>query len=310
MSQVVHPPRLAPSGSSWLVVLLCAGGMALFVVCGMTLFDDDFRSLRLWWKRKPSVSATHLPVGEQLYRTNCLRCHGERGEGDGPSAATLQPPPRNFGAARFRLVTTVNRVPSDDDLLQVIRRGIPGTAMLSVAVSDSDGLALVDHVRHLVRAGMEERVRANAASNGEEYDPALVDRLTQPGETIDVPEDLPPPSTASLARGSELFARNCASCHGMTGRGDGQPALVNEDGTPTRARDLIQGIFKGGREREQVYARLVLGMPGTPMPAQAGLAPSEIGDLVNFVLSLTDQPAAQTGVLPITCLRRGLVSNR
>jgi hypothetical protein len=58
---------------------------------------------------------------------------------------------------------------------------------------------------------------------------------------------------------------------------------------PIRPRDFTRGIFKGGREPEQLFARITLGAPGTPMPSSvAALRPAEVGDLVNFVLSLSD----------------------
>jgi mono/diheme cytochrome c family protein/copper(I)-binding protein len=42
-------------------------------------------------------SRSPVAHGERLYRANgCIQCHGAEGNGDGPLAATLQPPPRNF----------------------------------------------------------------------------------------------------------------------------------------------------------------------------------------------------------------------
>ena len=67
--------------------------------------------------------------------------------------------------------------------------------------------------------------------------------------------------------------------------------LKNENGTPARPRDLTHGPFKGGRERDQVYARIMLGIPGTPMPSSGTLPQKDVLDLVNFVLSLAP-PAA------------------
>ncbi len=47
--------------------------------------------------RTASVASDSLIArGRELFRGNCIACHGESGMGDGPSAATLNPKPRNF----------------------------------------------------------------------------------------------------------------------------------------------------------------------------------------------------------------------
>ena len=61
-----------------------------------------------------------------------------------------------------------------------------------------------------------------------------------------------------------------------------------DNGQPTKPRDLARGIFKGGGEVKRLYARIALGIPGTPMPSSAVVQkPSDIGDIVNFILSLS-----------------------
>jgi len=46
--------------------------------------------------------------GSKLYKTNCLICHGDSGQGDGPVAQTLEHPPAN-------LTVNYHRMPSDGD---------------------------------------------------------------------------------------------------------------------------------------------------------------------------------------------------
>jgi mono/diheme cytochrome c family protein len=48
-------------------------------------------------------SEAAVKAGEVLYQKNCSLCHGPSGEGDGPQARSLDPPPadlRNLGGAR------------------------------------------------------------------------------------------------------------------------------------------------------------------------------------------------------------------
>ena len=261
--------------------------------------------LFFWWKQPPASTEPgpgpagngipQVTRGEQLYATHCAGCHGEKGDGNGPAARFLNPKPRDFGEARFRLVSTTNMLPADDDLKRVIRNGMPGSAMFAFGhLGDEDVQALVGQVRLLIRGGIERRLRQLAADSGEDLDPAelveTLDRLTRPGEPAPVPDLFPAATPESIARGAELYRSQktgCIACHGPQGRGDGTEVQRNDNGMPTRPRDLTRGIFKSGRDRRQLYTRNLRGLPGSPMPRTIALQPEEIGDLVNFVLSLS-----------------------
>jgi mono/diheme cytochrome c family protein len=281
-----------------------AGWLALSGLCaGVTLAGTADKSAPA-----PAPAAAR---GKELFANHCAGCHGDKGDGNGRAAPFLYPRPRNFGEAKFRLATTANRQPTDQDLLAVITRGMPGSAMFPFAhLPEADRLALVAHVRQLTRAGIEERVRQEAAKSGEDVDAddlaKTIDRLTRPGRLVEIPADLPATGAESVARGQKLYQQSCAGCHGTTGKGDGQQDMRDDNGMPTRPRDFTRGIFKGGREVAQLYTRIRLGMPGTPMPASDNLKPPQVGDLVNYVLSLSGPGAAA----PFEHRRTRLVARR
>lgn len=78
------------------------------------------------------IAASHEPrdvgvqpdseQGRDLYRVHCLECHGAEGRGDGPRAALLAPRPGN-------LVSAATSTKTDEELLQILAKGIPRTAM-------------------------------------------------------------------------------------------------------------------------------------------------------------------------------------
>jgi len=80
--------------------------------------------------------------GQQLYRANCLACHGPRADGKGPAAGALRPPPTDFTAAAYWSGR------SDAQVKASIKGGSPGTAMMGFArFSDAELDALVSFLR-------------------------------------------------------------------------------------------------------------------------------------------------------------------
>jgi mono/diheme cytochrome c family protein len=54
---------------------------------------QDYRVM----ERTPILpEAESLARGKELFGTNCTVCHGENGDGKGPAALSLTPPPANF----------------------------------------------------------------------------------------------------------------------------------------------------------------------------------------------------------------------
>ena len=104
---------------------------------------------------QPPVASTkqnHQPAplppsnrGEMLFGVYCASCHGPEGHGDGPSAVTLRPPPRDFAARPWRFAVT------RESIRQVTLDGIPGTAMASMraALTPADVDAVAEYVYHL-----------------------------------------------------------------------------------------------------------------------------------------------------------------
>ena len=86
------------------------------------------------------------------------------------------------------------------------------------------------------------------------------------------------------------------ACHGVEGRGSqGAPTPVLDDaaGFPTLARDLTDpASYRAGRSGTDLYLRVAIGIPGTPMPAfLGGTGEHDIWDLVHYVRSLSEAPA-------------------
>jgi len=200
---------------------------------------------------KPEVTPALLAQGKTLYAQNCAACHGLKGDGKGDAAPFLVPKPRDFVTANYRLRSTAaGNLPTDTDLFREISLGVAGTPMppWKHMLSDEDRWALVEYVKSF----SPRFVDTNEARM------AMGDLGTPPQRT-----------PAAIAEGKELYAKmNCFTCHGDTGRGDGQSAatLVDDSASKIKPRDFGNpSLFKGGYATKEIVRTILTGLNGTPM---------------------------------------------
>ncbi len=242
----------------------------------------------------PHIDPIVNSPGNELYQTHCANCHGTTGDGFGPAGSNLFPPPRRFRDEPIRMISSKNRVASDSDIAQSIRRGQPGTSMPAFKqFSDSEVASLVEVVRDFMVKGLYARY-ANGLLLNERSDSLLesqwIAARSQASEPIAVPEL----SNISIlvSRGSEVFrSAGCNGCHDVPGEkirvGN---RLFDSLGRPLQAPNLGLDAFHGGDEPSEIYKRITLGIPGTPHPA---LAPAQKGDVESLVAYIVSERIAQ-----------------
>ena len=283
-----------------------------------------------------------LQRGATVYRQWCVSCHGPAGGGDGPAAATLTPPPRDYRSGLFKFTSSspvqAAGKPRRADLARTIRQGLDGSAMPAFPnLSEDDLDAVISYVIHLSLRGESEfqaikrlilafedadppatEVAAAAQKAWQQWlNAETVPMLPPSGRSqsddssqvvsVEIPPD-PAHSDAdrlaSAARGYRLFVEKtgagCASCHVNFGR---TPQLKYDAwGNVIQPRNLLLGLYRGGRTPRDLYARIYSGITASGMPSHRQLAeqPGEDGsdkiwDLVHFVLAAGD-PAQRTAL--------------
>ena len=179
-------PTRSASGRRFLLVALAAVGIA--GVGGWAV--GTFRTGRHEPPAgEPAVSAAAGERrGELVFGVYCASCHGPDGRGDGPSAATLRPPPRDFAARPWRFAVT------RESIRKVTLDGIPGTPMASnrSAIAPADLEPLVEYVYGL------------ATSRPVTHEPTEEDTLLGEAGFLDLRGTAPPALVVEDAAGKEV----------------------------------------------------------------------------------------------------------
>jgi cytochrome c oxidase cbb3-type subunit I/II len=208
-------------------------------------------------------------LGQEVYQANCAVCHGVAGDGNGPAASMFAIRPRDFRSGIFKFRSTPSgSLPTDDDLLRTVTRGVRWTAMIGRP-----------ELPEYARRAVIQYIKTFSSRFAKE----------QPGKPVAVPA--PPAQTANLvAQGQTLYDQlGCASCHGKTGQGNGPSAqgLKDDWGWPIWPSDLTWRPLKGGSDIRETYLTLMTGISGTPMPSYAGsLNTEQAWALVYYLESL------------------------
>lgn len=87
----------------------------------------------------PAVTPALLEKGKASYVTNCMLCHGEKGDGNGAAGAMMNPKPRNFLVDKFKLGDKPEKV------FKTISEGMPGTSMVGFAHLPQEELWGITH---------------------------------------------------------------------------------------------------------------------------------------------------------------------
>jgi mono/diheme cytochrome c family protein len=210
--------------------------------------------------------------GKNLYLKNCSQCHGEKGDGEGYATPHLLPRPRDFTTGKFKVRTTPNgALPTHQDLVNIIRRGMPYTSMPGWP-------------------DLTEQDVSNLAYYIKTFSPSFADPANA-AQPIELPS-APSASNESVELGKKLYVETgCVKCHGNLGRADGPsaPTLMDELGHPIRAANLTEPwTFRGGSSREDIFRTMTTGLNGTPMPSFTdSLTVEQRWAITDFIASLS-----------------------
>jgi mono/diheme cytochrome c family protein len=314
------PFRLSTAAKSSLfampVVLLIGGTVAAVWGTGRLSHDPagPYGGYLALYNGGPGVSAP--PDGAALYAAHCAQCHGVNGDGNG--VTPLSPKARYFAYEKFKFTDTLNPAtngggtPTDDRLVAILKCGIPGSPMpeFGSKLGDDELRAVVGYVRdrfirpEVVLQRIKKKLMEDATKGGEDWDEksdwspakqaqhrAKAIAEIQVGTRVQA-DDWAAPTPEALARGKKAFETlGCIKCHGSEGKGDGEqvkdPKFVNDNGTRAFPRDLTAGVYRGGGDPTDLYHRVYLGIPGTPMPANGvTAAKQDLLDVVQYVRQL------------------------
>lgn len=317
--------RPEPSKGAWANLNATAAALKKWKSAGVKADWDAARDAKYELKLDDAT----LTRGSVLYRRWCMQCHGPSGAGDGAHAIELAAMPRDYRQGIFKFVTTFPKPgqakkgngptgkPLRSDLHRVVQKGVDGSMMPPFAhLSDPEIDDLVSYVIHLaVRGETEFATMAKAMRPGEDdpdffgaelewlFDQNLMWVLLNWGvaqrSEIPFPPENTPTETerhASAARGAQRYVEfGCASCHVNYGR---EPQLKWDLwGTVVQPRNLMLGVYRGGRRGKDLYARVYGGVYPSGMPAHfdrlAGGPsdpdqPDKIWDLVHFLQAISD----------------------
>ena len=105
----------------------------------------------------------------------------------------------------------------------------------------------------------------------------------QNGASADAAKNPVPVNATTLAEGKQLFTKNCMSCHGPLGKGDGKAGATLK---PPPA-DLTDEMWKHGSTDADLFTVIRDGAKGTGMRGFAGrMTTKELWTVLNYVRSL------------------------
>jgi caa(3)-type oxidase subunit IV len=250
--------------------------------------------------KKPWISTPELVAkGKELFAIQCVSCHGVEGQGNGPAASALNPPPRNFhadqGWKNGRKAVLV---------FKTLKEGLAPSAMASYASLPSDDrwalshyvislgptAALADTPEDFKKAGVNPDQEGGGAEKVDATIPLelALERVEVAPSEAELNAHLYAPQAAPAvergapqSRGAQIYAESCIQCHNAKAEG----------GIKILRGSVIVPALKAqgdGMKSQEAFNRWVIqGLPGNLMPGFGQYSSSDLRDLYRYVQGLS-----------------------
>jgi cytochrome c oxidase cbb3-type subunit 2 len=281
-----------------------ASALALLGLLGVGCDRDPVPSSPGAGRRESAAgrASDEAALGWRTYRRYCSGCHGDAGDGKGPAAAFLFPPPRDFTRGLYKFTTTPSgSLPTDEDLLRTIAYGLRGTAMPAF---------------HLISGAEKQALLSTLKAFYKDWSTAAPSSpVTRHSNPFDMDPAFPEERQQALALGEEIYhgKATCWNCHPLYISGErlraattkyGMPfgrekpgeSLLKEDawGQMIPPPDFKTAALKSVRSLDDLYRAIAAGVGGTAMPTWVeSLTQQELWGLTLYVDALIREGAAE-----------------
>ncbi|MDC0712216.1 cytochrome c [Stigmatella sp. ncwal1] len=306
---------------------LILGGMVMTVGCRSQA--PKFEPMTLGDGRTLSVAA--LERGYSVYMHYCMSCHGERGDGQGPSSVGMRPPPRNFRQGLFKFGgVAAGELPTDAALKRTVRRGLHGTPMLPWDVPEADVEVVVQYLKTFSPRWREEAPGQPLAVSEDPWKGRAAEAVERGKAVYHVASAghagcsachiayLPKPELEALtervtgrkvdlSKVDPYTAQARESDYSVTVNAQGEPSqtakvlppdfLVHRLRTVWPLEEEVEGAeYTPARQREDLYRVIAAGVGGAAMPTWKGAIPEEnLWALAYYVQTLVNQRDTDEG---------------
>lgn len=251
--------------------------------------------------------------GEQLYEQNCATCHGDDGQGlanismagtDQTFQTTnFQQAEYKYGGGPIQIYNTIT-FGLEEALPPSERPGATASEGAATSAAQAGGRQIPTHpvypqLQYQSRWDIVHYVRSLGPTDDLEDPRPLVQKAEEraqkgvcdPSIRSQVTERMEMRGDEQLELGKEVYAQNCASCHGDEGAGDG-PAAGALNPAP-RNFTVTDVEWTNGSSQLAIYNTLQNGIEGTSMASYANLPDEELWALVHYVRQWVPEEARQ-----------------
>ncbi|NGZ05975.1 MAG: c-type cytochrome [Magnetococcales bacterium] len=250
---------------------------------GTTLSTAQIEALADFIRERlmPSAIGIDHSQGQQIYAKNCSVCHGDRGDTAVWAQSGLTPAPRNF------TTDTARKELSKDRMIFSITYGRSETAMpaWNERLTGDEIRAVADYIRAAFMFP-DGQVPDQPAQAGQPADPKAHDHAAH-FDLKSMQEPMPEKLQADLSWGKQFYEKNCATCHGKDGDGQGpRSSFINP-----KPRNFRHTASQHKMNRPHLFEIITNGTPRSEMPAwRSVITKQEIANITEYVFATFIQP--------------------